>query len=108
MTAEEMLARESLGIGEEIDDEIVVEEVQIDSEDVWKVLEPVGGGPQIRFAEDILGAPQPRRATGRRRGNRQANRRPPAPPARGGRPGAAGGRPQQPEPSVESSSNQEP
>ena len=71
LSPEEMLALESLGqIDEEIE-EIVVEEIEEDviDDDIWKVPEPIGGGPTIRFAEDILGAPQgSRRGGGRRRG----------------------------------------
>ncbi|MBM3940689.1 MAG: transcription termination/antitermination protein NusA, partial [SAR202 cluster bacterium] len=37
------------------------EELVIDEEDIWKVPEPIGGGPQIRFAEDILGGRGERR-----------------------------------------------
>ena len=103
LSAEEMLALESLDqIDEEIE-EIVVEEIEEDviDDEIWKVAEPIGGGPTIRFAEDILGAPQPRRGGGRRRGgpgprrgnapNRGgAGRRPGGPGAPGGPPG--GGR----------------
>jgi hypothetical protein len=105
LTAEEMLARESLGIDEQGEEEIVVE--AIDSDDVFKVLEPVGGGPQIRFAEDILGAPQPRRATGRRRGGNRGPARPPRPARNGPQGGADNARPSRPEPSIESSSTPE-
>ena len=70
LSAEEMLALESLGGVDEEIEEIVVEEIEEDviDDDIWKVPEPIGGGPTIRFAEDILGAPQPRRGGGRRRG----------------------------------------
>ena len=70
LSAEEMLALESLGDVDEEIEEIVVEEIEEDviDDDIWKVPEPIGGGPTIRFAEDILGAPQPRRGGGRRRG----------------------------------------
>ena len=89
LSAEEMLALESLDIEPEAQEEVIVEEVgeiTIDEQVVWNVPEAVGGGPQIRFAEDILGAPAPRGAGTRRRGNR--NRGPARGPNRGG-----GGRP---------------
>ena len=83
-----MLALESLGqIDEEIE-EIIVEEIDEDVIDdaIWKVAEPIGGGPTIRFAEDILGAPQgPRRGGGTRRRGGGARRGPA--PNRGRRPG---------------------
>ncbi len=92
LSPEEMLALESLDQVDEEIEEIIVEEVEEDfgEDDVWKVPEPIGGGPTIRFAEDILGAPQPRRGGGRRRGGagpRRGNA-----PNRGGarRPGGAG------------------
>ena len=100
LSAEELLALESL---DQIDDEveeIIVEEVEEDVIDdaIWKVPEPIGGGPTIRFAEDILGAPQARRGGGRRRGGgpRRGNanrgpRRPGGPGAPGGAGGPAGG-----------------
>ena len=100
LSPEEMLALESLdGINDDIE-EIIVEEFEEDviDDDVWKVAEPIGGGPTIRFAEDILGAPQgPRRGGGRRRGgpgprrntpNRGGGRRPGG-PLGGGPPGGA-------------------
>ena len=53
----------------------------MNEEDSWKVPEAMGGGPTIRFAEDILGSPSssPRRggASKRRSGsssNRKGNR----------------------------------
>ncbi len=96
LSAEELLALESLDqIDEEIE-EIIVEEVEEDviDSDIWKVPEPIGGGPTIRFAEDILGAPQgARRGGGRRRGGGprrgNANRGPRRPGGAGG-PGAPG------------------
>ena len=95
LSAEELLALESLDqIDEEIE-EIIVEEVEEDviDDDIWKVPEPIGGGPTIRFAEDILGAPQARRGGGRRRGGGprrgNANRGPRRPGGAGG-PGAPG------------------
>ena len=96
LSAEELLALESLDqIDEEIE-EIIVEEVEEDviDSDIWKVPEPIGGGPTIRFAEDILGAPQgSRRGGGRRRGGGprrgNANRGPRRPGGAGG-PGAPG------------------
>ena len=99
LSPEEMLALESLGqIDEEIE-EIIVEEIDEDVIDdaIWKVAEPIGGGPTIRFAEDILGAPQgPRRGGGTRRrggGARRGpapnrGRRPGGPPTGGGAPGS--------------------
>ena len=93
LSAEELLALESLDIepfkGLAGVEEIVVEETEEVSmdDDIWKVTEPHGNGPQIRFAEDILGAPAARRAGGkRRRGGRV--------PRGGNRgPGRGGGRP---------------
>ena len=94
LSPEEMLALESLdAVGAEEDEEVVVEEeveeAAIDDA-VWRVAEPIGGGPTIRFAEDILGEPGARRGGGRRRGaQRRPNRVRP-------RPGGAGGRPPAP------------
>ena len=93
LSAEELLALESLDIqpfkGLADEEEIVVEEIEEVSMDdeIWKVAEPQGNGPQIRFAEDILGAPAARRVGGRRR---RGGRVP-----RGGNrgPGRGGGRP---------------
>ena len=99
LSPEEMLALESLDqIDEEIE-EIVVEEIEEDviDDDIWKVPEPIGGGPTIRFAEDILGAPQgSRRGGGRRRGGAgprrgNANRGPRRTPGPGAQGGPAGG-----------------
>ena len=98
LSPEEMLALESLGQVDEEIEEIIVEEVEEEfgDDDIWKIPEPIGGGPTIRFAEDILGAPQgSRRGGGRRRGgagprrsnapNRGAGgRRPGGTPATGG------------------------
>lgn len=92
LSAEEMLALESLDQVDEEIEEIIIEEVEEDVIDdtLWKVPEPIGGSPTIRFAEDILGAPQPRRGGGRRRGGPGPRRG--GPPNRGGRrPGGAGG-----------------
>ena len=96
LSAEELLALESLDLepavetvepAEEVEE---VEEIVID-EEIWKVPEPIGGGPQIRFAEDILDAPGPRRAGGGRRRGGGAR---PRGPARGpSRPGGAGAGP---------------
>ena len=92
LSAEEMLALESLDAPESDQEEIVIEE-EIDEasiDDVWKIPEPIGGGPTIRFAEDILGAPSGARRSGpRRRGG--GNKRPNRP-----RPGGGGGRPAAP------------
>ena len=92
LSAEELLALESLDVAETVEEEIVIEET-IDDEgildDVWKVPETIGGGPTIRFAEDILGSPvNSRRGGGRRRGggNRQ-NRNRPRPGGQGRPPG---------------------
>ena len=97
LSAEELLALESLDqIDEEIE-EIIVEEVEEDviDDDIWKVPEPIGGGPTIRFAEDILGAPQARRGGGRRRGGGprrgNANRGPRRPGGAGTPGGSTGG-----------------
>ena len=86
LSPEEMLALESLDQVDEEIEEIIVEEVEeaFGEDDIWKVPEPIGGGPTIRFAEDILGAPQPRRGGGRRRGG--------AGPRRGNAPNRGGGR----------------
>ena len=95
LSPEEMLALESLDAASLEEEEVIIEE-EIDgegiiSEDVWKMPERVGGGPTIRFAEDILGAPSgARRAGGRRRGGAGGNRqnqnrnRPPRPGGPGG------------------------
>ncbi len=107
LSAEEMLALESLDLREAEDvEEIVVEEevgeIDAEGDDVWKMPEPVGGGTAIRFAEDILGGPSRNRRGGpRRRVNRGPFRgpnrgappgaRPPAPGAGTDRPGEAGG-----------------
>ena len=93
LSAEELLALESLDqIDEEIE-EIIVEEVEEDviDDDIWKVPEPIGGGPTIRFAEDILGAPQARRGGGRRRGGGPRRGNANRGPRRPGGPGAQGG-----------------
>ncbi|MDE2838379.1 MAG: transcription termination factor NusA [Chloroflexota bacterium] len=87
LSPEEMLALESLDQVDEEIEEIIVEEVEEDfgEDDIWKVPEPIGGGPTIRFAEDILGAPQGnRRGGGRRRGG--------AGPRRSNAPNRGGGR----------------
>ncbi len=107
LSAEEMLALESLDLREAEDvEEIVVEEevgeIDAEGDDVWKMPEPVGGGTAIRFAEDILGGPSRNRRGGpRRRVNRGPFRgpnrgappgaRPPAPGAGTDRPGGPGG-----------------
>ncbi|MEX2430436.1 MAG: transcription termination factor NusA [Dehalococcoidia bacterium] len=112
LSAEEMLALESLDL--DAGEEVVIEEEEfiVDEDDIWKVPEPIGGGPQIRFAEDILGAPGggrraggagKRRGGGNRGGNRPGgagNRTGGPRPGGGNRPGGAprpggntGGRP---------------
>ena len=102
LSAEEMLAFESLDIEPTVEEEIVieeaVEETAIQDDDIWKIGPATGGGPQIRFAEDILGAPAARRApSGRRRGNRGPARGPsrgaPGNANRGGAGGAPRGAP---------------
>ncbi len=96
ISAEEQLALESLAeaapaapaaveeVQEELEEEEEEEEEEIDGEEAWKIPEPIGGGPQIRFAEDILG-PGGFRGTGRGRRRRQPRQsaRGPRPPARG-------------------------
>jgi hypothetical protein len=51
-------------------EEVVTAEVSIDTTDVWAVPKAAGKAPQIRFAEDILGAPAARKPGGRRRSSR--------------------------------------
>jgi N utilization substance protein A len=93
LSAEERLALESLDIEPSKavadEEEIVIEEIEevTMGDEIWKVAEAQGSGSQIRFAEDILGAPAARRAGGkRRRGGRV--------PRGGNRgPGRGGGRP---------------
>ena len=90
LSAEEMLALESLDLqeAEDVEEIVVEEEVQdIDAggDDVWKMPEPVGGGTAIRFAEDILGGPSRNRRGGPRR---RVNRGPFRGPNRGAPPGA--------------------
>ncbi|MCH8847443.1 MAG: transcription termination/antitermination protein NusA [Chloroflexi bacterium] len=111
LSAEEMLALESLDIQapDEVE-EIIVEEEAVPEADadaaVWKTPEPVGGGTAIRFAEDILGGPSRNRRTGTRRRSSRGPARGPfrgpnrgappggaRPPASGGGPSGAGGRP---------------
>ena len=87
LSPEELLALESLDSEIESETEIVEEIIEeiIDDEDIWKIAESDGSGPQIRFAEDILG-PTPRRGGGGRRrggGDRTRSR----PPRGGGGPG---------------------
>ena len=94
LSAEEELALELLKeqqpeAPEETEEE--VEELVTDDEGIWKVPEAVGQ-PQIRFAEDILGAPiGGRLGGGRRRRRGGASRRPtsPRPPGQGNRRGGA-------------------
>jgi len=100
LSAEEMLALESLDI-QQLDEveEIIVEEEAVPEadagDDVWKTPEPVGSGTAIRFAEDILGGPSRNRRTGtRRRSSRGPARGPFRGPNRGAPPG--GGRPPAP------------
>ncbi|MDA1215932.1 MAG: transcription termination factor NusA [Chloroflexi bacterium] len=109
LSAEELLALESLdlmdtlepvasleetGIIEEEEEEVLIDE---DEDDVWKLPESTEG-PQIRFAEDILGTFGQRTGaaggTSKRRRSRPArgaNRGGASPPARSGGPGGAGG-----------------
>jgi len=103
LSAEEMLALESLdleptdGHQEIVVEEVVTEEVSIDAPDVWGVPKAAGNAPQIRFAEDILGAPAARRPGGRRRSSRpnRNNRTGPRPqpnvPGGGGNAGGPSG-----------------
>ena len=86
LSAEEALVLETMDLPATQVVEEVVEEVIGDEDDIWKVAEPVGGGPQVRFAEDIIGAPVQGRRGGpprRRRGGRTQNRRPPGAGGRG-------------------------
>ena len=92
LSAEELLALESLDVAETVEEEIVIEETIDDDgilDDVWKVPETIGGGPTIRFAEDILGSPvNSRRGGGRRRGGgNRPNRNRPRPGGQGRPPG---------------------
>jgi transcription termination/antitermination protein NusA len=92
LSAEEMLAYESLDLNPVEEEEVIIEEevVVADSpnDDVWNIGKAVGRGPQIRFAEDILGNQPARRAPG---GRRRGGNRPTRGPARG--PNRGGGRP---------------
>jgi N utilization substance protein A len=99
LSAEEMLAYESLDIAPRVEEEVIIEEEVIVADspgpDVWNIGKAVGRGPQIRFAEDILGNQPARRApAGRRRGG-GGNRPPARGPARGPNRGG-GGRPPAP------------
>jgi N utilization substance protein A len=104
LSAEEMLALESLDLEpldeqeEIVVEEVVTEEVSINNAtDVWAVPKAAGGVPQIRFAEDILGAQTARRPGGRRRSSRpnRNNRTGPRPqpnvPGGGGNDGGSSG-----------------
>jgi hypothetical protein len=89
-----MLAYESLDLEPVVDEVVIIEEQVTEpnspSDDVWNIGKATGRGPQIRFAEDILGNQPARRApAGRRRGG--GNRPPARGPARG--PNRGGGRP---------------
>jgi N utilization substance protein A len=107
LSPEELLALESLDLMETLKPTTSVEETEVmeeevvvligeDEEDIWKLPEPADG-PQIRFAEDILGSFGSRAgATGGRSKRRRsrpaggANRGGARPPARpGGAPGGA-------------------
>jgi N utilization substance protein A len=93
LSAEEMLAYESLDLEPMVEEVVIIEEevttTNSPSDDVWNIGKATGRGPQIRFAEDILGNQPARRApAGRRRGG---NRPPARGPARG--PNRGGGRP---------------
>jgi N utilization substance protein A len=98
LSAEEMLAYESLDLEPMVEEEVIIEEevavTESASDDVWNIGKSTRGGPQIRFAEDILGN-QPSRGIpgGRRRGGNRPARGPARGPNRGGggRPPAAGG-----------------
>jgi N utilization substance protein A len=95
LSAEEMLAYESLDLQPMVEEVVIIEEevttTNSPSDDVWNIGKATGRGPQIRFAEDILGNQPARRApAGRRRGG-GGNRPPARGPARG--PNRGGGRP---------------
>ena len=113
LSAEELLALESLDLMETLEPVASLEETEVleeeeeeevlideDEEDVWKLPESTEG-PQIRFAEDILGSFGPRAGAAGGRSKRRrsrpaggANRGGARPPARPGGPGgASGGRP---------------
>ena len=97
LSAEEMLAYESLDIAPMVEEEVIIEEevtvADSPADDVWNIGKATGRGPQIRFAEDILGNQPARRApAGRRRGG--GGNRPARGPARG--PNRGGGRPPAP------------
>ena len=65
-------------------------ELFINEDELWKLPEPQGGAPQIRFAEDILGPGGPRGEGGRRRRRRGRvvrGGRAARPPRPGGPPG---------------------
>jgi len=68
LSAEEMLALESLDIDTIEEEVIVIEEVvavDANEDDIWSIgKKVVSGGPQIRFAEDILGSQPARRPGG--------------------------------------------
>jgi N utilization substance protein A len=94
LSAEEMLAYESLDLQPIVEEVVIIEEqvttASSPGDDVWNIGKATGRGPQIRFAEDILGNQPARRApAGRRRGG--GNRPPARGPARG--PNRGGGRP---------------
>jgi N utilization substance protein A len=82
LSAEEELVLESLGLATGVRAEVVeeiVEEVEVggDEEGIWKVAKPADDRSQIRFAEDIAGAPIGGRqgTRGRRRGGRSSSNR---------------------------------
>ena len=83
LSVEELLALESLDGEVTVEEEIIVEEEitvtdSMNEDDIWKVPEAIGGGPTIRFAEDILGSPSssPRRGgTSKRRGGGNSSSR---------------------------------
>lgn len=107
LSAEEMLAYESLDLEPMVEEEVIIEEEVViedsPNDDVWNIGKAVGQGPQIRFAEDILGNQPARRAAGGRR--RGGGNRPQRGPARGpNRGGNSGGRPAAPDQGASSGS----
>ncbi len=106
LSPEEQLALESLDLpvpaaasvepeesAQEEEEEGEEGELFVNEDELWKMPEAPGSGPQIRFAEDILGAGGPRGEAGRgrrRRGRAVRGGRPGRPPRPGGPSGPAG------------------
>ena len=92
LSPEELLALESLDLMEthELEDAVLLqqeevleeEEVLLEEDDIWKLPEPAEG-PQIRFAEDILGGSYGQRAGGRSK-KKRSSRNSGSAPQRGG------------------------